>query len=640
MKRLFTLLLAALFIFTFSFSDVAESATEFEDNDSFGTATQLSLAKNSDGTYTSKVTGTISNSYDDDYYMISLPNPGKLSVKLDRKVSTKFSVKLYNVKQERLEYYYTEYNDAKGVIEVFAQGLDKGVYYISVEYYDGSSAKVPYTLQLDFTQSNVYERENNDDRSQANWIGLNTLYNGYADDSDYDYYAFKIDKPGEIKIDLNSNPQTRYRMELLTNNGTNLETWYTYYGDNYNLINIIHTGLAAGNYYLKITAYDGETENVPYNFKINYSANTFFEQEDNDSESNANPTKLNTQYKGVISHDSDYDYYRVNVPKNMHLALYLTRPSDTRYRVRVYNQSYSFSETYYSSYGNNALSHFMNLDLKAGTYFINVSHYDGEDNTVPYSLKLIERDITPPAAPKVNAVSDKSTTLSGTAEANSTVYLQVGSKVVKKATVNKDGKFSFSISKYKGGTTLVVFAKDSSGNQSKSTSIKVKDTTPPAAPKINTVTDKSTKITGTAEANSTVYLKVGSKVIKNTKADKYGKYSISISKYKAGTTLTLYAKDASDNTSKSASTKVKDATAPKAPTVNKVTTKSTYVTGKTEPKAKITIKSGSKTIAKGSADSKGNFKVKISKQKKNTKLSVYSADASNNVSAARTVYVK
>ncbi|MFS0637368.1 Ig-like domain-containing protein [Mesobacillus foraminis] len=147
-------------------------------------------------------------------------------------------------------------------------------------------------------------------------------------------------------------------------------------------------------------------------------------------------------------------------------------------------------------------------------------------------------------------------------------------------------------------------------------------------------------MTGTAEANSTVYLKVGSKVIKNTKADKNGKYSISISKYKAGTTLTLYAKDASGNTSKSTSTKVKDATAPKAPTVNKVTTKSIYVTGKTEPKAKITIKIGSKILAKGSADSKGNFKVKISKQKKNTKLSVYSADASSNVSGARIVYVK
>lgn len=640
MKSLFTLLIAALFIFSFSFSNVAEAATEFEDNGSFGTATKLSLSRNADGTYTSKVTGTISNSYDDDYYMLSLANPGKISVKLDRKVSTKFSVELYNVEQDRLESYYTEYNDATGVLEVFAQGLDKGVYYISVEYYDGSSSKVPYTLHVDFTQSNSYEKEDNDDRSQANWVGLTTVYNGYADNYDDDYYAFKVDQPGEVKIDLNRNPQTQYRMELLTNNGDTLETWYTYYGDNYDLANVIHTGLAPGNYYLKITAYDGETDNVAYKFKVNFSANAYFEQEDNDSTADANALKLNTPSKGVISSDSDYDYYRVTVPKDMHLALYLTRPSDTSYRVRVFNQNYSFEEYYYSNYGNNALSHFVNLDLKAGTYFINISHYDGEDNKVPYYLKLIERDTTPPAAPKVNAVTDTSTTLTGTAEPNSTVYLQVGSKVVNQAKVNKDGKFSFSISKYKGGTSLVVFAKDSSGNQSKSTIIKVKDTTPPAAPKINTVTDKSTALTGTAEANSTVYLQVGSKVIKKASVTKYGKYSISISKYKAGTTLTVFAKDSSGNQSKSASIKVKDATAPKAPTVNTVTTKSTYVTGKTEPKAKITIKSGSKILAKGSADSKGNFKIKISKQKKKTMLSVYSVDSSNNVSDVKTVYVK
>ncbi|MFS0637369.1 Ig-like domain-containing protein [Mesobacillus foraminis] len=493
MKRLFTLLLAALFIFTFSFSDVAEAATEFEDNDSFGTATKLTLSKNTDGTYTSKVTGIISDDYDRDYYMLTLINPGKISVKMDRKAGTKFNVALHNAGQDLMESYYTDYDPTTGVLEIFAQGLDKGIYYISVEYYDGNSSKVPYTLQVDFTLSSVYEREFNNDMSQANWISLNTVYNGYADDYYSDYYAFSTSQPGEIIIDLNNNPQTRYYVELLTKNGTLLESWYTDYGDNYDLATIIHTGLTPGNYYIRINAEDGDTENIPYRFKVNFSPHTYFEQEENDTPATATPLSLNTQYKGVISFNNDNDYYRVSVPKDMHLALYLTRTPNTRFEVSVSNQSFSSNQYHYTSFGSNAISHLANLDLKAGTYFINISHYDGEDNKVPYSLKMIERDTTPPAAPKVNAVTDKSTTLSGTAEANSTVHLQVGSKVVKKATATKDGKFSFSISKYKGGTTLVVFARDSSGNQSKSTTIKVKDTTPPAAPKINTVTDKRQK---------------------------------------------------------------------------------------------------------------------------------------------------
>ncbi|PFR92285.1 Ig-like domain-containing protein, partial [Priestia megaterium] len=64
------------------------------------------------------------------------------------------------------------------------------------------------------------------------------------------------------------------------------------------------------------------------------------------------------------------------------------------------------------------------------------------------------------------------------------------------------------------------------------------------------------------------------------------------------------------------------------------------ISGKTEANAVITIKSGTKLIASGKADSKGQFKVTISKQKAGVKLTVTAKDAAGNTSSATNVSVK
>jgi hypothetical protein len=72
----------------------------------------------------------------------------------------------------------------------------------------------------------------------------------------------------------------------------------------------------------------------------------------------------------------------------------------------------------------------------------------------------------------------------------------------------------------------------------------------PAAPTVSKVTTRTTKVTGKAEAGSTVFIKLGTKAIGIAKADKYGKYTVSIPKQKAGTILYVTAKDKAGNVSK------------------------------------------------------------------------------------------
>jgi SH3-like domain-containing protein len=74
----------------------------------------------------------------------------------------------------------------------------------------------------------------------------------------------------------------------------------------------------------------------------------------------------------------------------------------------------------------------------------------------------------------------------------------------------------------------------------------VKDVTAPAAPKLDSVNDSSIVANGSAEAGSTITLTNG-KETWTGKAEQDGRFSISIPKQAAGTTLTATAKDAATN---------------------------------------------------------------------------------------------
>ena len=70
--------------------------------------------------------------------------------------------------------------------------------------------------------------------------------------------------------------------------------------------------------------------------------------------------------------------------------------------------------------------------------------------------------------------------------------------------------------------------------------------TRPQAPSVNAVNNFTTSITGKSMANATVTLKVGSKVIAETKADNKGSFTMKVAKQKVGTTLSFYVTDSKE----------------------------------------------------------------------------------------------
>lgn len=238
---------------------------------------------------------------------------------------------------------------------------------------------------------------------------------------------------------------------------------------------------------------------------------------------------------------------------------------------------------------------------------------------------------------KVNPVLDHYKTVTGTAKSGSAVKVMSGSKVLGTGTAGKSGTFTVKIPAQAADTVLRVVA---SGYQAEAGLRTVVEKSP-KKPSVKRVTNKDAYVTGKAPAGYTVNIKNASKkIIGSAKADASGAFKAKIGKQKEYSVL--YVSASADAYRESAEVKVTvaDAIPPNPPKINSVSDKSTELKGKTEANAAITVKAGKKTIGTGKANKKGDFSIKIKKQKANTVLSITARDKAGNTSKARKTTVK
>ncbi|WP_407920377.1 Ig-like domain-containing protein [Gottfriedia luciferensis] len=161
----------------------------------------------------------------------------------------------------------------------------------------------------------------------------------------------------------------------------------------------------------------------------------------------------------------------------------------------------------------------------------------------------------------------------------------------------------------------------------------------PATPVVGEVTNKSTKVKGTAFADALVQLQANGKVFATTTASKEGSFTVDIPVQKEGTTINVIASDARLNVS-NAQVKVKDVIAPAKPVINQVDDNDLKVTGKAEAGTKVTVKSGKTVLGTVDANDLGTFTVTLTKPlKAGTTLSVVTVDKGGNTSPTVTTKV-
>jgi len=149
--------------------------------------------------------------------------------------------------------------------------------------------------------------------------------------------------------------------------------------------------------------------------------------------------------------------------------------------------------------------------------------------------------ITVPDPAQVNPIKAGDSKISGTAEPNSTIYVKVWPDTIATGKTDAAGNFSFDVPKQQAGTMLHVLVKGQ-GGYSTYTKIYVQSDTAPEAAKVNSISSQDTKITGSAEPNSTIYVKVWPDIIATGKTDNGGSFFITVPKQKSGTMLHVLVK--------------------------------------------------------------------------------------------------
>ncbi|MEH7084611.1 bifunctional 2',3'-cyclic-nucleotide 2'-phosphodiesterase/3'-nucleotidase [Neobacillus drentensis] len=326
--------------------------------------------------------------------------------------------------------------------------------------------------------------------------------------------------------------------------------------------------------------------------------------------------------------------------------------------------------------------------LKEGTLLFAFS-VDLSFNLSPIGSAMV-LDVVAPNKAVVNAVSNKDKVVTGTAEVGSTVTVSSGKDVLGTAKTGVDGKFSVSLKSALGANTeLTIVVSDPSGNKSEATTVTVLDKIAPVISGVvnNGIYNKNVTVTfnegtatldgkafrsGTLVATEGVHTLVvtdaaGNKTTVKFTIDKKapvvtgvannGLYNKDVTIYfnegkallngraiptktavKTDGSYTLVVIDAAGN--KTTVKFVIDKKAPSTPSVDKITVKTTKVTGKAEAYSTVVVKVSDKSIGNRTADKYGKFSISIAKQKAGKVVEVVAIDKAGNVSKAKKVTVK
>jgi hypothetical protein len=304
----------------------------------------------------------------------------------------------------------------------------------------------------------------------------------------------------------------------------------------------------------------------------------------------------------------------------------VTGTAEANSTVTIYNGTSAVTTVVADASGN--YTYTFTTSLADGTHALTATSTDAAGNTsVKSTILNLVVDTQDPSVPTIttaqNPTNDNTPTVTGTAEANSTVTIYNGTTAVTTVVADASGNYTytFTTSLADGTHALTATSTDAAGNTSaKSTILNlVVDTQAPVAPSLTTVknptNDNTPTVTGTAEANSTVTIIVGGVPVGTTTADASGNYNYTLNPALSDGThvVTATATDATGNTSSSSAPLniVIDTQAPAAPTVttakNPTNDNTPVITGKAEPNSTVTIYDGNTVVGTAPADANGDY---------------------------------
>ena len=221
--------------------------------------------------------GNLQNRYDRDWYKVQVPGNGSLSINFTRNYGDGESIfiYLYNDQLEKLEKDYA--SSGKAIFNSEKCGVTPGTYYLEIS---SSWTDFEYGLKINFTASEMWEKEPNNDYSKATPINMNAAYYGSLQNSkDVDWY--KVDIPAAGSYEL-----TFARDYIQSDNGTWRAIVYDdlfikkgefeYWSDKLTTTDKFEAS-GRGTYHIKL--YGGyRMSNIPYSIKLTSHTHSYVTQ--------------------------------------------------------------------------------------------------------------------------------------------------------------------------------------------------------------------------------------------------------------------------------------------------------------------------------------------------------------------------
>lgn len=402
----------------------------------------------------------IETAYDVDYYKLDVKKPGEIRVWLDE-LPYDYDLYLYNENGMEVGKNLQSGQRAE-LIEYVAK--EAGTYYAMVKSNRGEySSKSNYAFKATYpaTVKQNSALEPNDTKETSTALSSGKEYKAKIESAkDVDVYKLKVEKAGQIRVNVYHLPFMSYDFTLKDDKGNELrQKWFK--GEKAGYLD--YEARKAGTYYVYVKSpLDEFSKKHSYTIKATFPTKKFAHNkktlESNDTREWAYPLKSGKTYKEFIHAPTDEDFYKITLKKNEKLSVAL---SELVYDYDLVIQDHKGNDLrVVTKWAKNKMKKEIHFQAPyGGTYFVKVySPYDKYSTSKAYKLYSVKHQYYQPL---VNDVLKNSTYVSGKAEPNMKVYVKVGSKVIGTTTTYHDGSFSVKIPKQKAKTKLSVYTVDS-----------------------------------------------------------------------------------------------------------------------------------------------------------------------------------
>lgn len=461
--------LSCIIFISGNFVAQAASYSESESNNSKDTANQIAV--------NTSVSGNLSTSSDVDWYKFTTTQDGYFNVEFTHTFLSSsyayWSITLYDESGVNgivggTDNIFT--SDGNANASSWKYGISAGTYYVQIKSsYRYSSNN--YTVKINFTATSNWETENNNTMNTADVIYLNKSINGSIPvSSDVDWYVFEITQNGYINIRFEhtflSSSYNYWRIYLYDSSGVNnitggMDNYISAQG-NANASSWNY-GVPAGKYYIKVI--DDHHSGNDYSLKVNFTAASDWETENNNNKNSADEIEVNEGINGAISTSDDVDWYRFSISSTSQIALVFNHEvvdsSIVLWHIYLYDNTGVTLLNKFSVNGNEASRASDYISVSSETCYIKITpHYYSYMATdysgVDYSLCIVEKhehvgtwSTAKPATCLEGGTINRTCTICGVIETQETEPLghdYVGVQT-KEATITQKGETTFTCSR-------------------------------------------------------------------------------------------------------------------------------------------------------------------------------------------------